>query len=56
MLSQGFDIFGIHIQYWMLLAAIVTISVGEINWARSPLRVGSFSSKLHQWIPCCSAA
>jgi hypothetical protein len=23
MLSQGFDIFGIHIQYWMLLAAVI---------------------------------
>ena len=26
MLFQGFDIFGIHIQYWMLLAAVIAIS------------------------------
>jgi hypothetical protein len=32
MLSQGFDIFGIHIQYWMLLAAvIVTIAIAYIR-------------------------
>jgi hypothetical protein len=32
MLSQGFDIFGIHVQYWMLLAAvIVTIAIAYIR-------------------------
>jgi hypothetical protein len=32
MLSQWFDIFGIHIQYWMLLAAvIVTIAIAYIR-------------------------
>jgi hypothetical protein len=32
MLSQGFDIFGIHIQYWMLLVAVIaTIAIAYIR-------------------------
>jgi hypothetical protein len=45
MLSQGFDIFGIHIQYWMLLAAVIAaiaisyitrwLKSGPLSWAET---------------------
>jgi hypothetical protein len=32
MLSQGFDIFSIHIQYWMLMVAVIaTIAIAYIR-------------------------
>jgi hypothetical protein len=39
MLSQGFDIFSIHIQYWMLLVAVIaTIAIAYIRrWLKSRL-------------------